>query len=83
MRMKVISKAPGALSCWVNKLSTKIKEIDMSAMKSAIMDVQDMLDAGARPTTIAAILGMPINFVYDVANLQSESAEAEVLADLY
>ena len=55
----------------------------MSAMKSAIMDVQDMLDAGARPTTIAAILGMPINFVYDVANLQSESAEAEVLADLY
>jgi len=55
----------------------------MSAIKSAMVDVQDMLEAGARPSTIAAVLGMPVDFVYDVANLQSESAEDEVFADLY
>lgn len=57
----------------------------MSAIKCAMANVQDMLEAGARPTTIAAVLGMPIDFVYDVANLENESAQAEdeVFADLY
>ena len=50
----------------------------MSKMAELAMDVQNMLDDGYRPVTIATMLNIPVTWVYDVAEMQQEKGNTEV-----
>lgn len=50
----------------------------MSKMAELAMDVQNMLDDGYRPVTIATMLNVPVTWVYDVAEMQQEYDVAEM-----
>lgn len=44
----------------------------MSKMSELDIDIQNMLEEGYRPVTIATMLGVPVTWVYDVAEIQQE-----------
>ena len=44
----------------------------MSKMSELDYDIQNMLEEGYRPVTIATMLGVPVTWVYDVAEIQQE-----------
>lgn len=50
----------------------------MSKMAELAMDVQNMLDDGYRPVTIATMLNIPVTWIYDVAEMQQEKGNTEV-----
>ena len=55
----------------------------MSVMSELSMDIQDMLEEGFAPATIARILEIPVSWVYE-ASVQETSAEDYLdIADLY
>ena len=47
----------------------------MSAMKELDFDIQMMIEEGTRPTTIAKILGIPVNWVYDTLDHMEPNEE--------
>jgi hypothetical protein len=44
----------------------------MSKMSDLDLEVRNMLEEGYRPNTIAIILGVPVTWIYDVAETQQE-----------
>ena len=44
----------------------------MSKISELSIDIQEMLEEGYRPVTIATMLGVPVTWVYDVAEIQQE-----------
>jgi|LauGreDrversion4_2_1035121.scaffolds.fasta_scaffold171310_2 hypothetical protein len=53
----------------------------MSKMADLDLDIQLMLEDGYRPVTIASMLGVPVTWVYDVAEKQQqEEGNTEVFS---
>jgi hypothetical protein len=50
----------------------------MSAMSELVIDIEEMLDEGYRPLTIAVMLSVPVTWVYDVAEIQQTEGNTEV-----
>ena len=48
----------------------------MSKMAELYMDIEEMLEKGAHPATISAVLDIPVVIVYDVlASLEGQTEE--------
>ena len=47
----------------------------MSKMSDLSFDIQDMLEAGYLPVTVAKILEIPVTWVYETANTSDDVAE--------
>jgi hypothetical protein len=47
----------------------------MSAMSNLSLEISDMLEAGYLPVTIARMLEVPINWVYETAEAQDSADE--------
>ena len=48
----------------------------MSKMAELYMDIEEMLEKGAHPATISAVLDIPVIIVYDVlASLEGQTEE--------
>ena len=47
----------------------------MSAMSNLSIEINDLLDAGYLPVTVARILEVPITWVYETADPEVESTE--------
>jgi hypothetical protein len=47
----------------------------MSKMSDLSFDIQDMLEAGYLPVTVAKILEIPVTWVYETANTGDDVAE--------
>ena len=52
----------------------------MSKMAELDMEINDMLDEGFRPVTIASMMGVPVTWVYDVVEMQQEKGNTEVFS---
>ena len=53
----------------------------MSKMAELDMEIVDMLDEGYRPITIAGVLGVPVTWIYEVAEKQHiEESNTEVFS---
>ena len=46
----------------------------MSKMSDLSLEIHQMLDEGFRPTTIACLLTVPIDWVYNIADPEEKSA---------
>ena len=45
----------------------------MSRMNDLSLEIHQMLDEGFRPTTIACLLTVPVDWVYNIADTEKES----------
>ena len=52
----------------------------MSKMSEVVVDIEEMLDEGYRPHTISVRLGIPVEWVYDVAEKQQTESNTEVFS---
>jgi hypothetical protein len=50
----------------------------MSKISELSIDIQEMLEEGYRPVTIATMLNVPVTWVYDVVEMQQEEGNTEV-----
>ena len=50
----------------------------MSKISELSIDIQEMLEEGYRPVTIATMLNVPVTWVYDVVEMQQEESNTEV-----
>lgn len=50
----------------------------MSKISELSIDIQEMLEEGYRPVTIATVLNVPVTWVYDVVEMQQEESNTEV-----
>jgi len=46
--------------------------INMSAMSNLSLEISDMLEAGYLPVTVARLLEIPVNWVYETADPEEE-----------
>ena len=44
----------------------------MSAMSNLSLEISDMLEAGYLPVTVASMLEIPVNWVYETAEAEEE-----------
>ena len=59
-------------NCYNTCIVTK-KESKMSRMNDLSLEIHQMLDEGFRPTTIACLLTVPVDWVYNIADTEKES----------
>jgi hypothetical protein len=52
----------------------------MSKMAELDMEIRTMLDDGYRPVTIASVLNVPVTWVYEVADPETEKGNTEVFS---
>jgi len=50
----------------------------MSAMSNLSLEISDMLEAGYLPVTIARMLEVPINWVYETAEAEAQDPADEL-----
>jgi hypothetical protein len=50
----------------------------MSAMSNLSLEISDMLEAGYLPVTIARTLEVPINWVYETAEVEAQDSADEL-----
>ena len=50
----------------------------MSAMSNLSLEISDMLEAGYLPVTIARMLEVPINWVYETAEADAQDSTEEL-----
>ena len=53
------------------------KELDMSVMSNLAVEIDSMLVEGYLPVTIARLLDVPINWVYEVADPSENPVDQE------
>jgi hypothetical protein len=53
----------------------------MSAMAELDMEIRNMLEDGLRPLTIAGLLDIPLQMVYDVLDVQEDEPEIDESMD--
>ena len=56
----------------MNSLVTRKIGINMSAMSNLTVEISDMLEAGYLPVTVARLLEIPVNWVYETADPEEE-----------
>jgi hypothetical protein len=54
------------------KLTVIKRNINMSAMSNLSLEISDMLEAGYLPVTVARMLEIPVNWVYETADPEEE-----------
>jgi hypothetical protein len=50
----------------------------MSAMSNLSLEISDMLEAGYLPVTVARMLEVPINWVYETAEAETQDSADEL-----
>ncbi len=50
----------------------------MSKMAELDMEIRTMLDDGYRPVTIASVLNVPVTWIYEVTDSDTEKSNTEV-----
>jgi hypothetical protein len=53
--------------------TSNTKALKMSKMSDLSLEIHQMLDEGFRPNTISCLLGVPIEWVYNIADTEKES----------